>query len=69
MPVPVWSGSGSDFEFERWSIVTEMWLEGEECAGAITTNWSVSIDTTEKKADAAARLILLLRTREQRLMR
>ena len=63
MSVPAWSGSGGDFEFEKWSILTKTWLKGEECAGAISTDWSVSVDTTEKKADAAARLILLSRTR------
>jgi len=61
--LPELSGEEGDFEFEKWSIVTEILLEGEGVAGAIFTDLSVSKDATEKKANVEARLILLSHTR------
>jgi hypothetical protein len=38
LPVPVWSGSGKASEYERWSILVKIRLEGKEISGALSAD-------------------------------
>ena len=50
LSVPVWSGSGKASEYERWSILVKIRLEGKEIDGALGADWSAHTDDDKKKA-------------------
>ena len=58
LPVPVWNGSGKHSEYERWSILIKIRLEGKKIAEPLTTDLSRGSDD-DKMKDVKPKVILL----------